>query len=63
MDEGRSHGKDSRSDDGRLTEAIAAVHGDYAKDADCQVGEADLELEGITGWPADGLRDQSDMKR
>src|SRR5215207_3401008 len=45
-------------DDGGLTEAIAPAHGDNAKDADGQVGNADLELEGATGRPADGLRDR-----
>ncbi len=58
MDDGRPYGKDSRRDDGGLTEAVAPTHGDNAKDADCQVGKANLELEGITGWPADGLRDR-----
>jgi hypothetical protein len=41
-----------------LTEAIAPAHGDNAKDAYRQVGEANLELKGITGRPADGLGDR-----
>jgi hypothetical protein len=52
------HAKDSHGDDGGLTEAIAPAHGDNAKDAYRQVGKANLELEGITGRPADGLRDR-----
>jgi hypothetical protein len=41
-----------------LTEAIAPAHGDNAEDPYRQVGKANLELEGITGRPADGLRDR-----
>jgi hypothetical protein len=52
------HAKDSHGDDGGLTEAIAPAHGDNAKDSYRQVGEANLELEGITNRPADGLRDR-----
>ena len=58
MDDGRPYTKDSDRDDGGLTEAIAPAHGDDAKDAYRQVGKANLELEGITGRPADGLRDR-----
>jgi hypothetical protein len=50
------HAKDRGRDDGGLTEAVAPAHGDNAEDADGQVGDADLELEGVTGRPADGLR-------
>lgn len=52
------HAEDSHGDDSGLTEAIAPAHGDNAKDAYRQVGKANLELEGITGRPADGLRDR-----
>ena len=58
MDDGRPSAKDSTRDDGGLTEAIAQAHGDNAKDAYRQVGKANLELKGITGRPADGLRDR-----
>jgi hypothetical protein len=61
--DGRPYAIDSRRDDGGLAEPVAAAHGDYAKDANCQVGKANLELEGVTGGPAYGFRDQSDMKR
>jgi hypothetical protein len=58
MDDGRPHAEDSHRDDGGLTEAVAAVHGDNAEDAYSQVGKADLELEGIAGRPTDGHRDR-----
>jgi hypothetical protein len=58
MDDRRPYAKDSHSDDGGLTEAIAPAHGDNSKDAYRQVGKANLELKGITGRPADGLRDR-----
>jgi hypothetical protein len=58
MDDGRPNTKDRGRDDGGLAEAIAPTHGDNAKDADGQVGDADLELKGIPGRPADGLRDR-----
>jgi hypothetical protein len=52
------HAKDRGRDDGGLTDAIAPAHGDNAEDAEGQVGDADLELEGIAGRPADGLRNR-----
>jgi hypothetical protein len=58
MDDGRPSAKDSHSDDGGLTEAIAPARSDNAQDAYRQVGKAHLELEGITNRPADGLRDR-----
>ena len=58
MDDGCPYAKDSHSHDGGLTEAIAPAHSDNAKNAYRQVGKANLELEGITGRPADGLRDR-----
>jgi hypothetical protein len=50
MDDRRPYAKDSHSDDGGLTEAIAPAHGDNAKDAYRQVG---------TGPLAAQLRDSS----
>jgi hypothetical protein len=58
MDDGRPDAKDRGRDDGGLAEAIAPAHGDNAEDPDGQVGHANLELEGITGRPADGFRDR-----
>jgi hypothetical protein len=49
------YAKDSHGDDGGFTEAIAPAHGDNTKNTDCQIGEADLKLEGIPGRPADGF--------
>jgi hypothetical protein len=47
MDDGRPDARDCGRDDGGLTEAVAPAHGDNAEDADGQVGDANLELEGI----------------
>lgn len=58
MDDGRPDAKDRGPDDGGLTEAIAPAHNDNAEDPDGQVGDANLELEGIPGRPADGLGDR-----
>jgi hypothetical protein len=58
MDDGCSDAQDCGRDDGGLTEAVAPAHGNNAEDADGQVGDADLELEGIPGRPADGLGDR-----
>ena len=57
MDDGRPDAKDCGRGDGGLTEAIAPAHGDNAEDAEGQVGNAYLELEGIAGRPADGFGD------
>jgi len=45
MDDGGPYAKDSHGNDGGLTEAIAAGHGDNAENTDCQIGKGDLELE------------------
>ena len=58
----RPYAKGSDRDDGGLTETIAPAHCDNAKDAHRQVGKANLELEMITGRPADGLRDRVEIK-
>src|SRR5215212_5474405 len=58
MDNRRPYAKGSHSEDGGLTEAIAPAHGDNAKDACRQIGEANLELKGIAGRPPDRLRDR-----
>lgn len=55
MDDGGPDAQDSHGNDGGLTEAIAPAHGDNTKNTNCQIGKADLELEGIPGWPADGF--------
>ena len=55
MDNGGPYPQDRHGNDGGLTEAIAAAHGDNTKDTDCQIGKADLKLEGIPGRPADGF--------
>jgi hypothetical protein len=57
MDDGRPNAKDCGRGDGGLTEAIAPAHGDNAEDAEGQVGDAYLKLEGIAGRPADGFGD------
>lgn len=62
MDDGRPDAKDRGRDDGGLTEAVAPAHGDNAEDADGQVGDADLELEGLpVGQPMDSATG-SEMK-
>jgi len=55
MDDGGPYAKDSHGNDGGLTEAIAPTHGDNTKNTDCQIGKADLKLEGIPDRPADGF--------
>jgi hypothetical protein len=55
MDNGGPYPQDSHGNDGGLTEAIAPAHSDNTKNTDCQIGKADLKLEGIPGRPADGL--------
>ena len=55
MDDGGPNAQDSHRSDGGLTEAIASAHGDDTKDTDCQIGKANLKLEGISGRPADGF--------
>jgi hypothetical protein len=55
MDGGGAQAEDSHGNDGGLTEAIAPDHGDNTKNTDCQVGAADLKLEGVPGRPADGF--------
>ena len=55
MDDGGPYPEDSHGNDGGLTEAIAPAHGDNTKNTDCQIGKADLKLEGIPGRPADGF--------
>ena len=63
MDDGRPYGKDSRRDDGGLTEAIAPIHGDNAKDAYCQVGKPTSSLKGLpVGQPMDSATEY-DMKK
>jgi hypothetical protein len=63
MDDGGSYAQDSHGNDGGLTEAIAAGHGDNAKNTDCQIGKGHLELEGFpVGQPMDSAT-VSEMKK
>jgi hypothetical protein len=63
MDEGGSYAKDSDGNDGRLTEAIAAAHGNNSENTDCQIGKADLKLKGLpVGQPTDSAT-ESEMKK
>jgi hypothetical protein len=63
MDDGRPYAKDSHSDDGGLTEAIAPAHGDNAKDAYRQVAKPTSSWKGLpVGQPMDSAT-ESEMKK
>ena len=57
-----AHSEDSHGNDGCLTEAVAAAHGDNPENTDCQIGKAHLKLKGIPGRPADDSATESEMK-
>jgi hypothetical protein len=63
MNNGGAYSKDSHGNDGCLTEAVAAAHGDNSENTDCQIGKADLKLKGFpVGQPMD-LATESEMKK